>query len=840
MKSVEFSFRNNRLAASQSLGIINIIPKGDKDKRYLCNWRPLTLLDTLYKIISGCIAERIKPALNTLIHSDQKGFVAGRYIGEVVRTTSDITEFAKENNTSGIILLIDFEKAYDSISFSYINKCLRLFNFCDDMLKWIGILLHNFKALTNHCGNFSSRFDIGRGCRQGDPIASYLFILCIEILAHKLRTDPNIRRFSFQDIAHLLEIYADDMTIFLHPTSSNLRNTINVLDNFFSLSGLKISVTKTKAIWFGANHSSDQKLCPDLSLKWVKEFVLLGITFDNNLVKMQQNFEIKIEEIEKLLSHWSYRYLTPFGKVTIIKSLALSKLSHVALVIPNPTKQMFKRIENIFYKFLWGNNKSEKVNREDTKLPEKFGGLGLPDIEQFWLAFKFSWLRRILTTESFWPSILLSQVSKIQNKNTSASQLLELGPCLISKIAKSLKNKFWVQVLQSTIKMAEGAVFCKPEMTLFSSFWYNPFIRRNNKIVKYEDFPEIKNKIVTLSDFYHPGTNNIMSHTDFQTRYNLIISDIKYIDIRFTINLAFQKLNFPPKDLICATHPFKPTLIDIALATNKGRSTILNKKRCLQSKIGFRDEKWHTELQSRHSVDFWDRIRKLNSSISFNNNIKGLQFQIIRNSLQTNYIVSHFIRNVSPLCQYCNNFDEKISHLYWGCVYVHDFLNETFLYIRSTGMDYAPTKTEFLFGNLNETFNHPKNYISLLIKKYIWATKFKSAILSIVGIKNFIKSCLRELKMIFVIKEKADLFNEWIILYSDLCQVGNHAGNPVQTPPPEVQHLLRTADTTHDQGASAPLPQLPEAVQDPPEGGVQLHQPVIPVPILPEHPPSQT
>ena len=97
-----------------------------------------------------------------------------------------------------------------------------------------------------------------------------------------------------------------------------------------------------------------------------------------------------------------------------------------------------------------------------------------------------------------------------------------------------------------------------------------------------------------------------------------------------------------------------------------------------------------------------------------------------------------------------------------------------------------------------------------------------------------------ELKMIFVITEKAELFNEWIILYSDLCQVDNHAGNPVQTPPPEVQHLLRTADTTHDQGASAPLPQLPEAVQDPPEGGVQLHQPVIPVPILPEHPPSQT
>ena len=88
LKSVDYLFTNNRLSASKSLGIISIIPKGDKDKRYLSNWRPLTLLDTLHKLISGCIAERIKPVLDTLIHSDQKGFVAGRYIGEVIRTTN--------------------------------------------------------------------------------------------------------------------------------------------------------------------------------------------------------------------------------------------------------------------------------------------------------------------------------------------------------------------------------------------------------------------------------------------------------------------------------------------------------------------------------------------------------------------------------------------------------------------------------------------------------------------------------------------------------------------------------------------------------------------------------
>ena len=100
------------------------------------------------------------------------------------------------------------------------------------MIKWVEILLHNFSAVINHCGNISSKFNIGRGCRQGDPIASYLFILCIEILAHKLRRDSKVEAFSFENISHLLEIYADDMTIFLKPKNENLRNVLSILDSF--------------------------------------------------------------------------------------------------------------------------------------------------------------------------------------------------------------------------------------------------------------------------------------------------------------------------------------------------------------------------------------------------------------------------------------------------------------------------------------------------------------------------------------------------------------------------------------------------------------------------------
>ena len=494
IKTVEYAFENNKLPLSQRLGLISIIPKGNKDKRYLSNWRPLCLLNSLYKLISGALAEKIKPSLDKIINNDQKAFLPGRYIGEVVRTTYDIIQYAKENNRTGILMLIDFEKAYDSISFNFINKALHFFNFGPNMIKWIGILLNNFNASINHCGNISKTFIIGRGCRQGDPIAAYLFILSIEILAHKLRNDPKVEGFEMGNASHLLEIYADDMTIFLEPKPEVLRTIIEILDNFNNLSGLRISVSKTKAIWFGLNHNSNIKLCPDISLTWVKNFTLLGLDFDNNLESMENNFWNKVEEIEKMLSLWFYRYLTPYGKVTIIRTLALSKLSHIALVIPNPSKQMFKRIESILIRFLW-NNKSEKVSRYDAKLPENMGGLNLPNIEKMWLAFKFSWFRRIMVTSSFWPRILLEQIFNSCGIFYNPSDLLILGPTLLTQIGKKLKNKFWNQVLTSTIDIHGGYVFCFPEKLTFSSFWHNPLIKRNNRVVKPTDFPEIVGKI---------------------------------------------------------------------------------------------------------------------------------------------------------------------------------------------------------------------------------------------------------------------------------------------------------------------------------------------------------
>ena len=115
---------------------------------------------------------------------------------------------------------------------------------------------------------------------------------------------------------------------------------------------------------------------------WDSEFGLLGIEFDNCLEKMERNFDKKLQEIKKVFNLWYYRTLTPYGKIVIIKTLALSKLSHAALVLPSLAKNKVKDLEKCIANFLW-NGKPDKVSRDGAKLNERLGGLGLTDIKDF-------------------------------------------------------------------------------------------------------------------------------------------------------------------------------------------------------------------------------------------------------------------------------------------------------------------------------------------------------------------------------------------------------------------------------------------------------------------------
>ncbi|WP_419612846.1 reverse transcriptase domain-containing protein, partial [Thiolapillus sp.] len=173
VRAINESFKKESLSSPQKEGIITLLPKGDKPRQFLKNWRPITLLNVSYKIASGCIANRIKRILPDIIHSDQTGFVSGRCISENTRLLYDVIHYTEKRNVSGLLLLIDFEKAFDSVSWSFIKKTLNFFKFGPDIKKWIDIFYKNTKSCVIVNGQVSTWFSIERGCRQGDPLSPY-------------------------------------------------------------------------------------------------------------------------------------------------------------------------------------------------------------------------------------------------------------------------------------------------------------------------------------------------------------------------------------------------------------------------------------------------------------------------------------------------------------------------------------------------------------------------------------------------------------------------------------------------------------------------------------------
>ena len=246
------------LSISQKQGVVTCIPKENKPKLYLKNWRPITLLDTVYKIASGSIANRIKPNLDSLIDKDQTGFIQGRYMGENTRLLYDLINHTEQKEIPGRLLLIDFEKAFDSLSWSFIRKALKFLNFGESFRRWIDVFYKGISSAVIQCGHLSSWFQIGRGCRQGDPLSPYIFIICADFLSTKLRKNKNIKGIKVELKEFKISQFADDTTVILDGSDDSLNHTLEELEKFSKISGLKINYDKTQIVWIGSKkYSSD-------------------------------------------------------------------------------------------------------------------------------------------------------------------------------------------------------------------------------------------------------------------------------------------------------------------------------------------------------------------------------------------------------------------------------------------------------------------------------------------------------------------------------------------------------------------------------------------------------
>ena len=127
--SIQQSFIAGELSTSQKQAIIKLIEKKDRDKRFIKNWRPISLLNVDMKLISKVLASRLKSVISSIVNENQVAYVNNRFISESGRLISDVLEITNSLNIEGLLMTVDTEKAFDSINHSFLMCGLKKFGF---------------------------------------------------------------------------------------------------------------------------------------------------------------------------------------------------------------------------------------------------------------------------------------------------------------------------------------------------------------------------------------------------------------------------------------------------------------------------------------------------------------------------------------------------------------------------------------------------------------------------------------------------------------------------------------------------------------------------------------
>ncbi len=380
-----FSAMLNSGSASASInkGLITLIPKaGDRAK--IGNWRPITLLGSTYKVLAKVLAGRVKAVLPQVIRPNQTGFVEGRSIIDNTFMAQEALEWAEESEQDLVLLLLDFEKAFDRIEWGFLFSALSKLGFNEKWIHWVKTLYKDASSAIRINGSTGPTFQLARSVRQGCPLAPYLFILATDVLGYML-ADPSykVEGLTLPGGGRVRDqTFADDTALYLQGSPINLDRAQKVIDIFCTASGAKVNWHKSAAIWASKNERG-WNWGEEVGLKWVpagEGTRYLGIQVGFHLPPEVNFGKLRLALKNKLIN-WNNNRLSLAGRILVANQVLLASMWYIAASW-NPSHGMCSHIRGIVRNFIWGGRDTPtraKVKWSTLVRPIAQGGLGIID-----------------------------------------------------------------------------------------------------------------------------------------------------------------------------------------------------------------------------------------------------------------------------------------------------------------------------------------------------------------------------------------------------------------------------------------------------------------------------
>jgi hypothetical protein len=703
--SIKYGIDNNRLSMDQRRGVLTLIPKKGKDLRLLKNWRPLSLLNTDYKIFAKLLALRIRTVLPKIISYDQSGCIQGRSTFSNIRSTIDVIQQAQATNVHGILAFIDYEKAFDTVRWKFLYRCLERLNFGKQFRTCVETLYRDIETCVTNNGHASNFFQPTRGIRQGCPISANLFVSIVEILAHAIRQDPKILGLLIGMKEYKISQFADDTCLYLADENS-LQLALSVIEKFAVCSGLKLNRDKSEAIWIAASSNFRHKPC---GIKWTECATSLGVKIGNDLNKyIDENFRERITKIENLAKQWCLRKLTLKGKVLVANSLFISQLLYLGSCMYTPT-WVIQQYKEIVTRFIW-NNKPPKVKYTAMINSIDEGGLNLHDLETKLKSIKLGWIKKLYDDELKAPW----KANIEQHFNVSIKEIIKSNMIYTDypKFQDKFYNDMWHTWSEIHYKHPESInEICNQRIC------NNSLIRVGCRPISKKEWND--NDLVFIKDIM-TDKGTFLSERNINNKFNLRIQTLEYNSLKSAIPPKWKKImkgNHTEITDSILEHDCKLTYNKMTKQlTDVTTKDVYKMLLTHTSQRPTSEKKWmETELLQIDNDD-WPNIYESAFKLTTDTKLQAFQFKITHRILACKANLYTWKIEANDICNFCKIEKDTLEHHLVTCKETLEFWNQIRRWWTSvTDTNFTAGIYDLIFGLPNENKDKIINQFNLLL-----------------------------------------------------------------------------------------------------------------------------